>query len=157
MLKGAHIMSMFAKCWKIGGVIAGPVTRNGVGGSYSVIFERENGATLEKIEGIAWAKPAIEELPGNQGRSGLPEDYGFDLKGILYHHETRHFEAVVTTARQYLGDVTGYQAKIDELTAENAERGERIGTLEQELAEADETAIALYEALEAGTGEEAAV
>jgi len=150
-------MSTFAKCWKIGGVIAGPVRRNGVGGSYSVIFERENGATLEKIEAIDWSRPAVQELPGDQGQPGLPENYGFKLGDIRYDHTGRYFEATVTTDRQYLGDVTGYQARIDELSAQNEERGERIGALERELAEADETAIALYEAMTADAGKEEAV
>ncbi len=148
-------MSMFAKCWKIGGVIAGPVTRDpAANGRYRVIFERDNGAELEKLEAVDWARPAVEELPENRGRSGLPEGYGFELEDVRYRHEGRYFEVTVRTARQYLGDVTGYQAQIDELSAENAEKAAQIGTLERELAEADETAIALYEAL---NGEEAAV
>jgi len=146
-------MSLFAKCWKIGGVTAGPIRRSGTNGSYTIIFERENGAALEKLEAIGWDRPVIKELPGNQGRPGLPEGYGFQPGTIRYCHEGKYFEMTVTTARQYLGDVTGYQARIDELSAENEEKGQRIGTLERELAEADEAAIALYEALEAGEGE----
>lgn len=58
-------MSYFGKYWKIGGLIAGPISGGGVGlnGSYSILFERANGATLEGIEAIDWASPAVRRLP----------------------------------------------------------------------------------------------
>lgn len=37
------------------------------------------------------------------------------LANIEYHHNTGRFKVTVRTARQYLGDVTGYQARIEEL------------------------------------------
>lgn len=106
----------YGKHWKIDGLIAGPITRHGsVNGSYSILFERANGVTLEKIEAVNWDKPNIQELPGNRGLPGLPEGYGFELGNIEYHHNTGLFTVTVTTAKQYLGDVTGYQARIEEL------------------------------------------
>ncbi len=106
----------YGKHWKIDGLIAGPITRHGsVNGSYSILFERANGVTLEKIEAVNWDKPKIQELPGNRDLPGLPEGYGFQLGNIEYHHNTGLFTVTVTTAKQYLGDVTGYQARIEEL------------------------------------------
>ena len=110
-------MSGFGKHWKIGGLIAGPITRNGsVNGSYSIIFERSSGAALEGIEAIDWSSPTVQRLPAcPENEAGLPEGYGFQLGNIAYHHNTGHFEVTVATAKQYLGDVTGYQARIEEL------------------------------------------
>ena len=107
----------FVKHWKIDGLIAGPITRHGgVNGSYSILFERANGATIEKIEAIHWDKPTVQRLPAcRENETGLPEGYGFQLGNIAYHHNTGHFEVTVATAKQYLGDVTGYQARIEEL------------------------------------------
>lgn len=107
----------FGKHWKIDGLIAGPITRHGgVNGSYSILFERANGATIEKIEAIHWDKPTVQRLPAcHENETGLPEGYGFQLGNIAYHHNTGHFEVTVATAKQYLGDVTGYQARIEEL------------------------------------------
>lgn len=135
----------FGKHWKIDGLIAGPITRHGgVNGSYSILFERANGATIEKIEAIHWDKPKIQELPANRGRPGLPEGYGFQLGNIEYHHNTEHFNVTVTTARQYLGDVTGYQARIEELEGQSAALSEQVSearTKEAELASAYEEGV----------------
>ena len=144
-------MSTYGKHWKIDGLIAGPVARDPFqNGRYTILFAREHGAALEKIEAIHWANPEIKKLPGNRGLPGLPDGYGFELMDIKYHHNTQVFEATVRTAKQYLGDVTGYQAQIDALSAENAAKQTAITELEAQLAEADETAIALYEAMNAG-------
>lgn len=68
-----------------------------------------------------------------------------------------------TAKQQYLGDVTGYQAQIDaleedkaRLEAEGVSKDNTIEDLTDQLAEADETAIALYEELEAARAEAAA-
>lgn len=135
----------FGRHWKIDGLIAGPITRHGsVNGSYSILFERANGATIEKIEAIHWDKPKIQELPGNRGLPGLPESYGFQLGNIEYHHNTGHFNVTVTTARQYLGDVTGYQARIEELEGQSAALSGQVSearTKEAELASAYEEGV----------------
>lgn len=151
-------MSVFGKYWKIGGLIAGPIMRHGnVNGSYSIIFERENGATLEGIEAIDWAKPDIERLPACQDcETFLPEGYGFTMEKVTYDSECRSFTVMLQTAKQYLGDVTGYQAQLEELreakaVLEEANAALTAGraSLERQLAEADEAAIAMYEALSA--------
>ncbi len=135
----------FGKHWKIDGLIAGPITRRGgVNGSYSILFERANGATIEKIEAIHWEKPKIQELPGNRGLPGLPEGYGFELGNIEYHHGTGHFEVTVSTAKQYLGDVTGYQARIEELEGQAEALSGQVSearTKEAELASAYEEGV----------------
>lgn len=120
----------YGKHWKIDGVIAGPITKDPFqNGRYIILFEREH-ASLEQIEAIHWDHPAIQRLPGCRAGEGLPEGYGFDLMDIKYHHNTQAFEATVRTAKQYLGDVTGYQAQIDALT-------EQIGSLEGKTQEAE--------------------
>ena len=95
-------MSGFGKHWKIDGLIAGPITRNGsVNGSYSIIFERSSGAALEGIEAIDWSSPTVQRLPAcPENEAGLPEGYGFELANIEYHHNTGRFRVTVTTARQ---------------------------------------------------------
>lgn len=154
-------MGFFGKYWKIDGVTAAFVTRGAENGQYQVLFEREN-ASLEQIEGINWAKPSIEKLTDRDCELGLPEGYGFDVVKITYASSTRSYTVTVKTAQQYLGDVTEYQAQIEELTSQNAEKQNTIAAQEQEiaslqdqLAEADELAIALYEAqAAANNGEE---
>lgn len=139
-------MSCFGKHWKIGGLIAGPITRHGsVNGSYSILFERENGATLERIEAIDWDRPTVQRLPAcRESETGLPEGYGFHLAGIEYLHNTRHFNVTVTTARQYLGDVTGYQARLEELEGQSAALSGQVAEArarEAELASAYEEGV----------------
>lgn len=140
-------MSYFGKHWKIGGLIAGPISGGGVGlnGSYSILFERANGATLEGIEAIDWASPAIRRLPAcPANEAGLPEGYGFQLGNIEYHHSTGHFEVTVATAKQYLGDVTGYQARIEELEGQAEALSGQVSearTKEAELASAYEEGV----------------
>lgn len=129
----------YGKHWKIDGLIAGPITRRGRdSGSYSILFERANGVTLEKIEAVNWDKPNIQELPGNRGLPGLPEGYGFELESIEYHYNTRHFTVTVTTAKQYLGDVTGYQARIEELEGQNTALSGQVTKAEDQPAGEEE-------------------
>lgn len=113
------------------------------------MFEREF-ATLEQIEAVNWAKPTIE------GDTILPKEYGYTVEGITYSSSDSSYRVAVRVGRQYLGDVTEYQERINELREErqalstqNAARQAEIDSLEQQLAEADETAIALYEQLNA--------
>ena len=101
-------MSTYGKHWKIDGLISGPILEGRENGSYRILFEREH-ASLDQIEAVHWDHPSIQRLP---------EGYGFTLVDIEYQHSTQVFFAKVKTARQYLGDVTGYQAQIDELTAQ---------------------------------------
>ena len=137
----------YGKHWKIGGLIAGPISGGGMNrnGVYSMIFERENGATLESIEAIDWARPKVQRLPAcPASEEGLPEGYGFELGNIEYHHNTRHFTVTVTTARQYLGDVTGFQARVKELEEQTTALSGQVTearTKEAELASAYEEGV----------------
>lgn len=146
-------MSLYSKTAKIDGLRFGLVMRGAANGSYVIVFEREC-ATLEQIEAVNWAKPTIE------GDTILPKDYGFEVDGITYASSDKSYRVSVRVARQYLGDVTAYQEQIAELQAdktalaqESAAKQMQITELEGQLAEADETAIALYEQLAAAAAE----
>ena len=108
-------MSKLGKRWEIDGVPAAFITRSAVNGHYCITFEREE-ASLEQLENIQWATPSIVRLTDHEGELGLPECYGFEITDIRYQHSGRYFVVEVRTAQQYLGDVTGYQAQIDDLT-----------------------------------------
>lgn len=58
----------------------------------------------------------------------------------------KSYTVELMTASQYLGDVTGYQEEIAALNGTVAEKNAAIANLQEQLAEADELAIALYEA-----------
>lgn len=130
-------MSKLGTRWEIDGIPAAFVTRSAVNGHYCITFEREN-ASLEQIEQIPWSSPSLRRLTEREEEPGLPEGYGFELTDIRYQHSGRYFVAEVRTARQYLGDVTGYQAEIAELNKKLAEQ--------QAAAEAQAAAISDMEA-----------
>lgn len=138
-------MSLYSKTAQIDGLRFGLVMRGASNGVYEIVFEREC-ASLEQIEAVNWAKPAIE------GNTILPKDYGFEVEGINYSSHDKSYRVTVRVARQYLGDVTAYQEQIDELredkrqlTEQNAAQKEEIGLLEGQLTEADEALISMYE------------
>lgn len=138
-------MSLYSKTAQIDGLRFGLVMRGASNGVYEILFEREC-ASLEQIEAVNWAKPAIE------GDTILPKDYGFEVVGINYSSHDKSYRVTVRVARQYLGDVTAYQEQIDELredkrqlTEQNAAQKEEIGLLEEQLTEADEALISMYE------------
>ena len=108
-------MSKLGKRWEIDGVPAAFITRSAVNGHYCITFEREE-ARLEQLENIQWATPSIVRLTDHEGELGLPEGHGFEITDIRYQHSGRYFVVEVRTAQQYLGDVTVYQAQIDDLT-----------------------------------------
>lgn len=145
-------MSYLGEKWKIDGLISGAIMRCGLGGNYKVAFEREY-ASLEQIEAINWSRPAVEYIGLHSSEPVLPEGYGFDVVGITYDSNCRTYYVELKTARQYLGDVTGYQTEIASLNIAAAEKDSlimeqqrNILDLQDQLAEADELAIALYEA-----------
>lgn len=113
-------MGFFGKHWKIDGVAAACITRGRENGRYEILFERED-TSLEQIEAINWAMPAVERLTDRDCETGLPEGYGFEVVDITYAHGTRSYTVTVRTARQYLGDVTEYQAQAEALRARMAE------------------------------------
>lgn len=138
-------MSHLGKRWKIDGLITGFIMRNAIGGNYTVAFEREF-ASLEQIEAINWSRPTIEYIGPHGSEPGLPEGYGFDVVKITYDSNCKTYNVELKTAKQYLGDVTGYQAEIKALNNAAMEKDVLIRDLQDQLEEADELAIALYEA-----------
>lgn len=96
--------------------------RSGPGGDYVVTFEREF-ATIEQIEAINWARPTLG------GKGVLPDGYGFDVLNIAYKANSRSYEVTVRARQQYWGDVTGYQAEIDKLQEQLAEKDAQISGL----------------------------
>jgi len=133
------IMSLYAVQTKIDNVPCAMVLRGTANGQYQAVFERER-ASLEEIEAINWAQPTIE------GDSPLPAGYGFQVEDISYSSATRSYTVALQVAEQFLGDVTGYVAQVEELEADVAGKAAAIRALEDQLAETDEALIALYEA-----------
>lgn len=150
-------MSLFGTEVKINGIPCAMIRRGMQNGEYRLIFEREF-ASLEQLEAINWRRPKLS------GPCTLPAGYGFELKNINYYMSDKTWEVTLTVREQYLGDVTGYQENVDTLKAEKtrleadiADKNVVIVDLVNQLAEADETAIALFEELEAvrvGTAED---
>ena len=100
-------MSHLGKRWKIDGLISGLIMRPVPGGNYKVAFEREF-ASLEQIEAINWSRPTVEYIGPHGSEPGLPEGYGFDVVKITYDSGCKTYYVELKTAKQYLGDVTGY-------------------------------------------------
>ena len=128
-------MSYYGKKWLIGGLPTGLIMRSTPGnGRYTVVFEREF-ASLEEIEAVNWAQPAIEYIGTGNAPPGLPEGYGFEVADIQYQNNTRSYHVILKTASQYLGDVTGYQDQIAELESEAAEKDSTISSQASQLQE----------------------
>lgn len=146
-------MNMYNGKVKIDGVMCSLITSGHKNGEYIVFFERTY-TTIEQIEAINWRRPTLS------GPCALPRGYGFEVKDIEYSMGTRTYHVTLQVQEQYLGDVTGYQAQIDtlegdkaQLQADKAALEADKSALEGQLAEADETAIALFEELEAARAE----
>lgn len=146
-------MGFFGKHWKIDGVTAAFIRRTAQNGQYQALFEREN-ASLEQIEAINWERPVIEKLTKRDNEVGLPEGYGFDLIKVTYDSSTRSYTVTVQTARQYLGDVTEYQAQVKTLQQEAAQKDAAILEKEQTI---QQQAAAISAMEQAGTVEQVAV
>ncbi len=146
-------MVFFGKHWKIDGVTASFIRRTAQNGQYQVLFEREN-ASLEQIEAINWERPVIEKLTNRDNEVGLPEGYGFDLIKITYDSSTRSYTVMVQTAQQYLGDVTEYQAQVETLQQEAAQKDVAILKKEQTI---QQQAAAISAMEQAGTAEQVTV
>lgn len=143
-------MSLFPNESKIDDIPCGVIAAGGVKGvEYQVTFEREY-ASLEQIEAINWRRPRLG------GKCPLPKGCGFDVTDIRYSMGAKAYTVSLQLKEQYLGDISRYQAQIDaleedriRLESDNANQQDTIQQLAGQLAEADETAIALYEELEA--------
>lgn len=157
-------MSHYGEKWSVNGLHCGLIRRDyGTNGQYVLYFERRF-VKLPQIEAADWSRLAVRWLPEDREAEEpvLPEGYAFELVNIDYEHQTQTYRVTIRTARQYLGDVTAYQEQIESLQAQVteqqnglAEREQEIGVLNEQLAEADELVIALYEAR--GAGEEGGV
>lgn len=130
-------MSQLGKRWEIDGVAAAYIT--GSGGSYVITFERTE-ASLEDIEGICWEKPEVKCLAEGE-LSGLPEGCGFELADIRYEHKSGIYHAEVHVAKQYLGDVSAYEAQVAQLEKTVAEQSAAAAKLKQEMQSAYEEGV----------------
>ena len=123
-------LSFFTESCKFDGIQAAFVMRGSQNGRYLVKFEREF-ASLEDIEGINWAQPAIEHTnPQCPDEFGLPAGYGFTVAGITYESKTKSYTVELQVADQFLGDVTPYQEQIAQLESEAAEKDAAIAEKE---------------------------
>lgn len=135
-------MSLYGKSVEISGIPCSLITRGTKNGEYLVIFEREF-ASLEQIEAINWRRPKLS------GPCELPVGYGFDVKNIEYSMGTKSYAVTLTVREQYLGDVTGYQARVAELEGAVAEQTASIQEKDQTI-QTQQTAILGYTASVAG-------
>ena len=124
-------MSLYGKAITVNGLTCGIVQRGQGNGKYVLVFEQEY-AGPEQIEAIDWSRPEIE------GDSVLPAGYGFVLEDISYRHGDRSYVAALAVAGQYLGDVTGYQAQVEELQARAEEFSAQADALSAQLSEIEE-------------------
>lgn len=125
-----------AKKWIINGVPAETIWRNKeVNGSYTVHFCKDD-ATLADIEGIDWAHLVVKRELGNDERFHcLPEGYGFKLNSVNYVGSMNQYIAEISVLKQYLGDVTGYQAQIEEMEEKAKEYQSQIEEQEERAKE----------------------
>lgn len=134
-------MSLYGIEAHICGVPCAMVMRGSANGHYQAVFERER-ASLEEIEAINWAQPIIK------GDTLLPVGYGFTAEDITYSSNTRSYTVSLKVAEQFLGDVAGFQAQVEELTAGVADRENRLQAQAAALQERDETIQAQAETIQ---------
>lgn len=127
--------------YKINGHRIGHILR--LGKEYHLVFERcyeEN--TLEEIEKIDWQQVIVEPVRENYLACDLPEGYSFVVKDINYLRNTDSFEVILEVDKQYWGDVTPYQAQVEELTASIEGKTAEIAEKDEQLAKKDEALAA---------------
>lgn len=136
-------MSNFGEAWRIDGVTAAYVTPGPANGQYQVLFERSN-AELLAIEAINWSAPTVELLRTDcPDMQGLPEGYGFTVADITYDHNAKSYTVTLQVAKQYLGDVSGYEAQVTELQEQVSSL---TGQVEQAQAQVEAAQVQLVEA-----------
>ena len=119
-------MSFYGKKWLVSGLPTGLIMRSvPENGRYTVVFEREF-VSLEQIEAVNWAQPAVECVGASENGPGLTEGYGFTVEDIQYDSRVKAYHVVLRTAGQHLGDVTGYQDQITQLERASAEKDKTI-------------------------------
>lgn len=121
---------LYTNLTKVDGVACAFVRRNGTSGSYLLVFERGK-ADLDQIEAINWARPTVT----GEGAKVLPAGYGFELKDITYSHSDSTYRVIVAVAQQYLGDVTGYQEQVAELTTTVEQQAGELAAKDATIAE----------------------
>ena len=105
-------------------------------GKFRALFEREL-ASLEQIEAIHWDMP---QITGDS--SLLPEGCGYQVDNITYDHSTRTYHVSFHMDEQYLGDVSGYQERVESLEADLETAQQDKAASEQEAQQAQEAAQA---------------
>ncbi len=105
-------------------------------GKFRALFEREL-ASLEQIEAIHWDMP---QITGDS--SLLPEGCGYQVDNITYDHSTRTYHVSFHMDEQYLGDVSGYQERVESLEADLETAQQDKAAAEQEAQQAQEAAQA---------------
>lgn len=135
-------MSLYGSKFKIGGVPCGMVLRMGTIGKYRATFEQEY-ATLEQVEAICWNPPEIE----GEGCI-LPVGYGFEVDRIEYDSNAMLFHVTVHTATQFYGDVSAYEAELDQLQGTIQEQEGTIRTQQDTIEEKESTIAQQTETIE---------
>lgn len=151
---------------KVNGIIFNTVTGGYLGSGQYTLTADGNVVTKEQIQAIDWEHPTIENLSVTQACQ-LPQDYSYIFDDADYCLARNEWKVKVHVSRQLFGDVTQYQnqisalnttisekdATISEKTTALADANNQIAAKDTEieelnaaLAEADELAIALYEA-----------
>ena len=124
-------------------------------GEYVLYFEEEF-AALAQLKAVPWENPTVEVV-SEQGTI-LPSGYGYELKNINYDYGASLWKVTVAVADQYLGDVTGYVAQVDELETqlEAAEAAEAAAQAAAQEAQATATeAQEILDIIVEGEGETA--
>lgn len=161
---------------KVNGIVFNSVTGGYLGsGKYTLVADG-NVVTKENIQSIDWEHPTIENLSIYK-ECQLPQDYSYIFDDADYCLARNEWTVKVHISRQLFGDVTQYQEQIsalnttiaekdttinetttalntanNQLNAANSEiaaKNTEIEELSVALAEADELAIALFEAQQA--------
>ena len=136
-------MSFYGTHWEIDGIPAAFISRGLENGRYQILFEREF-AELPQIETINWEQPVIRHLADRPNEQGLPEGYGFEVIKTTYNSNLCSYTVEVQVAKQYLGDVSGYQVQIDTLTQTVADQEAMIQAQSQASATLDDSMESAY-------------
>lgn len=136
--------SQFGAIYSVNGHRTSGVHHHDFKKGYTILFERcfeEN--SLEEIEKIDWSQVTVVKLRDNYPDFDLPEGYSFAVKDITYSLNYDSYEVTLEVDKQCWGDVTPYQAQIDELTASAAEKDSQLAAKDAELAQKESEIAAL--------------
>ena len=135
-------MGFYGKDITIDGLVCGMLTRGVTNGEYLAVFEREH-ASLEQIEAVNWERPTV--ICRRAVDKILPDGHGFQVRKITYDSGARAYTVTIRTKAQYLGDVSGYQARIAELTEQADGAREDAEAARQEQQARESALAAAYE------------